>query len=249
VDTAGDHANSGHPSHAAACPTAVLHDLTPVGHSGRGNPWTPNAGHLDAQTPAPDSGHRSGGQARVDTGRSHRTLDAGRGRGHSDEGTAGICTSWATTPSGRALGRPTVFLGQRLRRLATMTARRWGHLPVRDCLARPGGCSVAPPAKPRLGALLSSDDFGSSVERAARLHPLWRVLRWVAGRCWVVGAWELAFERRAGFGGRLDRWIIVRFVLRPAVADTTVSAACRHCRGRRTAGPFPAPALPAGPDG
>jgi hypothetical protein len=79
VDTAGDHADSGHPSHAAACPTAALHDLTPVGHSGRGNPWTPNAGHLDAQTPAPDSGHRSGGQARVDTGRSHRTLDARTG--------------------------------------------------------------------------------------------------------------------------------------------------------------------------
>jgi hypothetical protein len=28
--------------------------------------------------------------------------------------------------------------------------------------------------KPRLGALLSSDDFGSSVERTAKLHPLWR---------------------------------------------------------------------------
>ena len=27
------------------------------------------------------------------------------------------------------------------------------------------------------GAFLSSDDFGSSVERAAKLHPLWQGLR------------------------------------------------------------------------
>jgi len=72
-----------------------------------------------------------------------------------------------------------------------------------------------------------------------------------------VGGWSVlgrgclgaGVERRAGFGGRLDRWIIVRFVLRPAAADTTVPAACRHCRGRRSAGPFRAPAQPAGPDG
>jgi hypothetical protein len=29
----------------------------------------------------------------------------------------------------------------------------------------------------RLGALLSSDDYGSSVERAAKLHPLWQAWR------------------------------------------------------------------------
>jgi hypothetical protein len=34
---------------------------------------------------------------------------------------------------------------------------------------------VAPPFKPRRGALLSLDNFGSSVERTAKLHPLWRV--------------------------------------------------------------------------
>jgi hypothetical protein len=33
---------------------------------------------------------------------------------------------------------------------------------------------VAPRSKPRLGALLSSDDYGSSVERTAKLHPLWQ---------------------------------------------------------------------------
>ena len=39
---------------------------------------TPDSGHLDAQTPAPDTGQRSRGQASVDTGRSHRTLDTRR---------------------------------------------------------------------------------------------------------------------------------------------------------------------------
>jgi len=82
---------------AAACPTAALHDL-PVGHSGRGNGWTPDvhtghrtpdAGRLDAQMSASDTGQRSRGRASrghwtlaPDTG--HRTPDAGRGRGHGD---------------------------------------------------------------------------------------------------------------------------------------------------------------------
>jgi excisionase family DNA binding protein len=40
----------------------------------------------------------------------------------------------------------------------------------------------------------------------------------------------------------------VLFVLHPAVTDTTVSVACPHCRGRRTTGPFRAPAPLSGPD-
>ena len=50
-------------------------------------------------------------------------------------------------------------------------------------LAPPGSCSVAPPAKPRLGALLSSNDYGSSVERTATLHPLWQVREVVGLYC------------------------------------------------------------------
>jgi hypothetical protein len=61
VDTAGDHADPGHPSRAAAGPTATPHDLIPVGHYGRRRPDT---GHLDAQTPAPDTGHRTGTRTR-----------------------------------------------------------------------------------------------------------------------------------------------------------------------------------------
>jgi len=39
----------------------------------------------------------------------------------------------------------------------------------------------------RLGALLSSDDYGSSVERDGGGHPLWRVLRSVVD--WLAGKW------------------------------------------------------------
>jgi hypothetical protein len=65
MDAADDHADPGHPSHTAACPTAALQDLTSAGHSGRGN----------AQTPDTDTGRRT-----PDTWtlrRPHRTLDTG----------------------------------------------------------------------------------------------------------------------------------------------------------------------------
>jgi hypothetical protein len=55
------------PSQPYGClPTAALQDLTSAGHSARGNAQTPDAdtgrpdsGHLDAQTPALDTGHRT----------------------------------------------------------------------------------------------------------------------------------------------------------------------------------------------
>src|SRR5215211_7355911 len=113
VDAAGDHADPGHPSRAAACPAAALHDLTSAGHSGRGNARTPDTGHRTADTWTLRRPHRT-----LDTGRldrhawtlvartGHWTPDAGRGHRQGDEGTAGSRTSWATTPSDRALGRP-----------------------------------------------------------------------------------------------------------------------------------------------
>jgi hypothetical protein len=66
----------------------------------------------------PDSGRRT-----ADTWtlrRPHRTPDAGRGRGQADEGAAGIRTSWATTPSDRALGRQPCSCGRRPRRTAVL---------------------------------------------------------------------------------------------------------------------------------
>ena len=121
-------------------------------------PWTGKRGHWSL---APDTGHR--------------TPDAGRGRGQADEGAAGIRTSWATTPSDRALGRPTVFLWTapaalgspcRLGGEAAFQREIASH---RQLLGRSAG------VERRLGALLSSDDYGSSVERTAKLHPLWQV--------------------------------------------------------------------------
>jgi hypothetical protein len=66
---------------------------------------TLDTGRMDSQawTLVARTGHRT-----PDTG--HWTPDAGRGRGQGDEGATGIRTSWATTPSDRTLGRPTVFL-------------------------------------------------------------------------------------------------------------------------------------------
>src|SRR5215218_1340898 len=42
---------------------------------------------------------------------------------------------------------------------------------------RPSAAGGTPPSRWRLGALLSSDDFGSSVERTAKLHPLCKRVR------------------------------------------------------------------------
>jgi hypothetical protein len=209
MDTAGDHADPGHPSRTAACPTAALQDLTSAGHSGRGNAPTPDAhtgrrhrtpdsGQLDAQTPAPDTGHRSRGQTSVDTGRSHRTPDtghwtpdAGRGRGQADDGAAGIRTSWATTPRRRVLGRPTVFLWTAPAALGS-PCRLGGEAAFqREIASRRQLLGRSAGVERRLGALLSSDDYGSSVERTAKLHPLWQA----GTRSWV--AWRRGSVRAA----------------------------------------------------
>src|SRR5829696_1038930 len=72
MDAAGDHADPGHPSRTAACPTAALQDLTSAGHSGRSNTQTPDA-HTGRRTA--DAGQRTPGRSDARTG--HRTLDTG----------------------------------------------------------------------------------------------------------------------------------------------------------------------------
>jgi hypothetical protein len=47
------------------------------------------------------------------------------------------------------------------------------YLPRETTYSTTRACSVALSAKPRPGALLSSDDFGSSVERAGGCHPVY----------------------------------------------------------------------------
>jgi hypothetical protein len=121
------------PAPLPRCTTSFRPDTADAGthrhrtHTGRRRPDT---GHLDAQTPAPDTGHRSVGQPPV----GHRTLapdtDADR----------------ATTAQ-PASGPPG----------ASWTSDRTLDPSRVPALARPGSCWVATLARPRLGALLSSE--------------------------------------------------------------------------------------------
>jgi hypothetical protein len=123
---------------------------------------TADAGTHGHRTPTLDTGppdtwtlrrpHQTLGTGRVD--RHAWTLDTGTGHWTLAEDADTVTKARSASDllgyhvSGCALGHPTGFLWTALRRLATMTARRWA------------ACSVAPPAKPRLGALLSSNQMG-----------------------------------------------------------------------------------------
>jgi hypothetical protein len=155
MDMAGDHADPGHPSRAAGGPTATPRDLIPVGHSGRRNARTPEAGHWTPGRSDARTGHQSRGQAPV----GHRTLAPDTGHRMPDTNADTVTTAQpACRPPCRHAERPHAETCNRV-----------------DAVAQPAGCSAAPPAKRRLGALLSSDDYGSSVERTAKLHPLWHL--------------------------------------------------------------------------
>ena len=168
MDAAGDHADPGHPSRMAACPTAALQDLTSAGHSGRGNAQTPDAdtGRRTADTWTLRRPHRTLDIGPVDrqvwtlvarTG--HWTPDAGRGRGQADEGAAGHRTSWATTPSDRVLGTPNrvlVLCGRRLRRSAAHAGSGGEAAFQREIASRRQLLGRSAGIEWRLGALLSS---------------------------------------------------------------------------------------------
>jgi hypothetical protein len=170
VDRAGDHADPGHPSRAAACPTAGSTTLlrSDTADAGTHGLWTLRRLHR-----TPDTGRVD--RHAWDTGRSHRHRTPDTGRGHGDQGTAGIRTSPTTTAERPRAGTPDRVpvdgaCGARQPHAGSVVS----HMPdARLPLALPGSCSLAPPPpKGRLGALLSSNDFGSSVERTAKLHPL-----------------------------------------------------------------------------
>jgi hypothetical protein len=141
VDAAGDHADPGHPSRAAACPpprcmTSLRPDTADAGTHGH---RTPDTGHRTADTWTLRRPHRT-----LDTGRldrhawtlvartGHWTPDAGRGHRQGDEGTAGSRTSWATTPSDPAGTPKPCSCGRRLR-----------------CPSAHGGSAVRPPSSAR----------------------------------------------------------------------------------------------------
>jgi hypothetical protein len=120
--------------------------------------WTSHARTLDVH---PDTGHRTRGRDRV--------------LGQGDLDTAGTGQTSRTTTTTRWDAEPWTcgrhLLRSARRRLGDDEVPASARLPT----ALPGACSVALSAKPRPGALLSPDDFGSRVERTATLHPLWQV--------------------------------------------------------------------------
>jgi hypothetical protein len=148
VDTAGEHADPGHPSHAATCPPP-------------------------SSTTSPGRTQRT--RERTDTGRPQRTPDDGHpGHSHARTGRrtpvawTDTCGDWtsasdtgrrllaedvdtltkarrASAPPGpprerRALGHPTVFLWTAPAALGDHDGSAVGHLPARDCLVP---CRVA----------------------------------------------------------------------------------------------------------
>jgi hypothetical protein len=166
------------PRRVAACRTHLLHELTGADRldtdGGRSN-RTPD---MDTGHWTSDIGHRTRGRA--DAGRvpdaEHWT--GGRwtcGRGQGDQGAVGVRTSWYHDTAGQR----TVLLWAAAAHAALGNHDGSAVRPpasARDCgLHCQASCWVAPPAaKRRLGALLSSDDFGSRVERQALGQVLWR---------------------------------------------------------------------------
>jgi hypothetical protein len=146
---------------------------------------TPDSGRRTADTWTLRRPHRTLDTDRVDRHAwtlvarfGHWAPDAGRGRGQADEGAAGIRTSWATTPSDRALGRPTVFLWTAPAALGS-PCRLGGEAAFqREIASRRQLLGRSAGVERRLGALLSSDRFGSRVERFGGRHPLWQAPSW-----------------------------------------------------------------------
>jgi hypothetical protein len=179
----GSHGSSSYPD-PACCETCgcLPHPGAPralrCGESGHGcRTLTPDTGHR-----ALDTGHRMRGH-RTRTGRA----DAGRtdaGRTDAD-GDADRATKarWASGHPGHhdaaGTARRTVLLWAAAAHAALgnhdgSAVRPPASAP--DCRLHCQGAagSLRRAAKRRLGALLSSDDFGSSVERRARGQVLWR---------------------------------------------------------------------------
>jgi hypothetical protein len=123
---------------------------------------TPDGWTAGSRTPKPDGGHRL-----LDTGDRRRGVPAG-GVDHATTPELSIPAgrSSGQTPSGRATTRTAQQQGRR----GHPRWDGWVWPPPRQSAA-----SGTPLSSWRLGALLSSDDYGQSVERAALGQVLWRV--------------------------------------------------------------------------
>jgi hypothetical protein len=185
-----DGLDPGPPGRVAARRTDTLHEVTgtDTADADAGRADTRPRGHREVHTRTLDSGCVD---TCADTGRSpgHRTPDAwtrpSTWTGPPRHGSTGQ-TSWTTTTTRPPAGPPNrgpvdgVCAARQRRGFGDGEVPAGARLPT----ALPGACSVTPSAKPRPGALLSSDDYGSSVEQTAKLHPLCRVAD--RGQAWVL---------------------------------------------------------------
>ena len=178
----------GPPGRVPARCTDALHEVTGA-----------DTADTDANARTPDPG--TPGRPHPDLGQRMRWTPARTPDGHPDTGRVSAWTrpsTWTghlgTTALDRHPGppRPPDCTGPPNRGLVDGACgarqRRGfgdGEVPAGARLptALPGARSVAPSAKPRPGALLSSDDYGSRVRREAQGQVLWRVLEYA-----VVGA-------------------------------------------------------------
>jgi hypothetical protein len=162
------------PVHVHAVVSGVVHAVVSGVHNGRHDRTAFRTPHA----PSYPAGHRPLPPARHGEPEATRT-------GERTNGTEGTRTpSIATTPKTARRDTPSPLLWGRRLRLSNQGWLGDGNTAsaTETTAATRSLLGVALSSKPRLGALLSSDDFGSSVERTAKLHPLWRGQRWGAGR-------------------------------------------------------------------
>jgi hypothetical protein len=169
-----------------ACRTYVIPKATPWADPDETEVTGRTGGHQSAGQPDPGrpnqmTGHRTAG---------HRTA----GQPEPDIGTEWVDTQWWTPtgdghhgrpwPSRPRQGRPTAGTPSASSAVQMSPGRSaTGQLNSKDT-AKAGLATAAtrqrqgdtPPSKARLGALLSSDDYGSRVERLGACHPLGRWL-------------------------------------------------------------------------
>jgi hypothetical protein len=143
-------------------------------------------GPPDTRTTTQVTGHRTGWTPDGWTAGPRTTIPDGwtpdAGHRPATDVMAGVLavSTRATTPdrwmsAGRSAGRR--HLGKQQPRTAQQQGLRGHHAATDrpgDRRPRPSAAGDRPPSSWRRGALLSSDDYGSSVERTAKLHPLWR---------------------------------------------------------------------------
>jgi hypothetical protein len=164
---------------AAAPPTRSTKSPVQTPRTRTRNARTPTPGTPDVHTGqwTADRGHHMRGHWTFTPDTGHRTRGRDRALGQGDLDTAGTGqTSRTTTTTRPPAGTPNrgpvdgTCCARQRRRLGDDEVPASARLPT----ALPGACSVALSAKPRPGALLPSDDYGSSVEREAHGQALWR---------------------------------------------------------------------------